>query len=96
MPVIKSARKKLRVDKKRQGANKKIKALIESSIKKVEKKPTSESMQKAFSIVDKGVKHNIIHKNKASRIKSRLSKLLKPVKASSSPVKREVSKNKKK
>lgn len=96
MPVIKSAKKKLRVDKKRQGSNKKIKALVESSIKKVEKKPTSESMRKAFSIVDKSVKRNIIHKNKASRIKSRLSKLLKPIKTSSSPIKKEVSKKKKK
>ncbi|OGH41824.1 MAG: hypothetical protein A3H79_02785 [Candidatus Levybacteria bacterium RIFCSPLOWO2_02_FULL_36_8b] len=80
MPVIKSAKKKLRADKKRQSANKIIKALIESSIKKFEKKPTLKGIQKAFSVMDKGVKRNVMHKNKASRIKSRLSKLMKPVK----------------
>ena len=76
MPAIKSAKKKLRVDKKRESANKKIKALVNISIKKAQRKPTPKNIQEAFSIIDKGVKKNIIHKNKAARIKSRLSKLL--------------------
>lgn len=76
MPAIKSAKKKLRVDRKRESSNKKIKALVSVSIKKAQRKPTSKSIQEAFSIIDKGVKKNIIHKNKAARIKSRLSKLL--------------------
>lgn len=76
MPVIKSAKKKLRVDRKRQSANKRIKSLIESSIKKAQRKPTPKNIQEAVSILDKSVKNNITHKNKASRIKSRLSKLI--------------------
>lgn len=76
MPVIKSARKKLKVDRKRESANKKLSSLVEISIKKAKRKPTPKSVQEAFSIIDKGVKKNIIHKNKASRIKSRLSKLI--------------------
>ena len=76
MPAIKSAKKKLRADKKRESANKKIGAFVKLSIKKAERKPTPKSIQEAFSIIDKGVKKNIIHKNKASRLKSRLSKLL--------------------
>lgn len=76
MPAIKSAKKKLRVDKKRTSANKKMEALINVSIKKAQRKPTPKSIQEAFSIIDKGVKKNIIHKNKAARLKSRLSKLL--------------------
>jgi small subunit ribosomal protein S20 len=76
MPAIKSARKKLRVDRKITSSNKKIKALINISIKKAQKKPTPKSIQEAFSVIDKGVKKNIIHKNKAARIKSRLSKLI--------------------
>lgn len=76
MPAIKSAKKKLRVDKKRESANKKIKALVNISIKKAQRKPTPKNIQEAFSIIDKGVKKNIIHKNKASRLKSRLSKIL--------------------
>lgn len=76
MPAIKSAKKKLRVDKKRESANKKIKALVNISIKKTQRKPTPKNIQEAFSIIDKEVKKNIIHKNKASRLKSRLSKIL--------------------
>ena len=76
MPAIKSAKKKLRADKKRTSANKKMEALINISIKKAQRKPTPKSIQEAFSIIDKGVKKNIIHKNKDSRLKSKLSKLL--------------------
>lgn len=76
MPAIKSARKKLRVDKKRTSANKKMEASINVSIKKAQRKPTPKSIREAFSNVDKGVKKNIVHKNKAARIKSRLSKLI--------------------
>lgn len=76
MPVIKSAKKKLRADKKRQSANKKIEALVSIFLKKAQKKPTPKNIQEAFSLIDKGVKKNIIHKNKAARLKSRLSKLI--------------------
>lgn len=75
MPAIKSAKKKLRVDKKRTSANKKMETLANVSIKKAQRKPTPKSIQEASSIIDKCVKKNIIHKNKAARIKSRLSKL---------------------
>ena len=64
MPAIKSARKKLRVDKKRESANKKMAALINVTIKKAEKKPTPKSIQEAFKVIDKGVKKDIIHKIK--------------------------------
>lgn len=80
MPVIKSAKKKLKVDKKRASANKKVKVLVEKALKKAYKTPTPKSVQNAFSVVDKAVKNRIIHKNKASRLKSRLSKLLGPTK----------------
>lgn len=76
MPAIKSARKKLRADKKRESANKKIRSLVAISIKKAERTPTPKSVQEAFSIVDKAIKKDVMHKNKGSRIKSRLSKLL--------------------
>lgn len=88
MPVIKSAKKKLKVDKKRESANKKMEAFINLIIKKAQKKPTPGSIQKAFSIIDKGAKKNIIHKNKAARLKSRLSKLLGKKSQSSKKVKK--------
>lgn len=76
MPVIRSAKKKLRVDRKRESANKKVEAFINFVIKKAQRKPTPGSIREAFKVIDKGVKKNIFHKNKASRIKSRLSKLI--------------------
>ena len=76
MPVIKSAKKKLRVDKKRESANKKAESFINLVVKKAQKKPTQESVREAFKAIDKGVKKDIYHKNKAARIKSRLSKLI--------------------
>lgn len=77
MPVIKSARKKLRVDKKRESQNKKMRSLIDLTIKRAERKPTPGSVGEAFRVIDKSVKKDIMHKNKAARLKSRLSKLIK-------------------
>ena len=82
MPVIRSAKKKLRVDKRREFSNKKYKLLIQSSIKKAEKSPTVKNVQTAVKSIDKGVKNKILHKNKASRLKSRLSKLISEKKVS--------------
>jgi small subunit ribosomal protein S20 len=76
MPVIKSAKKKLKVDKKRESANKKTKAFINLVVKKAQKKPTEATVREAFKAIDKGVKKDIFHKNKGARIKSGLSKLI--------------------
>jgi small subunit ribosomal protein S20 len=91
MPVIKSAKKKLKVDRKRESANKKAQAFINLVIKKAQNKPTSESIRIAFKAIDKGVKNKIFHKNKSARMKSRLSKLI----AKKSPVTLKAKKNKK-
>lgn len=76
MPVIKSAKKKLKADKKRKLFNKKIEISINLAVKKAQKKPTPENIRKAFTAIDKGVKKDIFHKNKGARIKSKLSKLI--------------------
>ena len=77
MPVIKSAKKKLRQDKKRTAQNKKIKDTLKEVVKKAKKTPSEKAIREAVKTVDKAAKKNIIHKNKAARIKSALSKLLK-------------------
>lgn len=74
MPVIKSAKKKLRQDKKRTLVNKKLKNLLKIAVKTAEKKSSDENIRKAFKAVDKAAKANVIHKNKAARMKSALSK----------------------
>lgn len=75
MPVIKSAKKKLRQDIKRQKTNHKLKDLMLRALKKANKSASEKNLKQAVSFIDKSVKKNIIHGNKASRIKSRLSKL---------------------
>lgn len=80
MPVIKSAIKKQRKDKKRTVHNSKLRKTLEEKLKKVKKSSTPASVAATISLIDKAVKKNLIHKNKASRLKSKLSKMEKPVK----------------
>ncbi|OGH02965.1 MAG: hypothetical protein A2798_00875 [Candidatus Levybacteria bacterium RIFCSPHIGHO2_01_FULL_37_17] len=87
MPVIKSAKKKLRKDILREKRNDLIRNSLKQVLKQIKNKPTAESIKKAIKIADKAAKKNIIHKNKASRIKSRLSKLVKNKNTTSKPSK---------
>jgi len=77
MPVTFSAKKAFRRDRRRALINKKIKEKIKEVLKKTRQKPTKESLKVVASVLDRAVKKKIIHQNKASRLKSRLSKLLK-------------------
>jgi small subunit ribosomal protein S20 len=78
MPVIKSAKKKLKQDKKRQIHNDKLKNLYKSLVKEAKKTSKQTTIHDAVSAIDKAVKHRIIHKNKAARVKSALSKISSP------------------
>ncbi len=78
MPVIKSAIKKLRHDQKREAHNDVVRKTVKDSVKRATKKKTPSEVKKAISLVDKAVKANLMHKNKAARIKSRLTKGTKP------------------
>lgn len=75
MPVIASAEKKMRKDKKRTLLNKKRKEEVKKLISLAKKSKTPESVKKAQSAVAKLSKVNIIHKNKAARLISQLYKL---------------------
>lgn len=77
MPITKSAQKALRQTKRRTTINKIWKQKLKNAIKKAKAQKTKEAISYAFKIADKAAKVRIIHKNKAGRIKSRLSKLLK-------------------
>lgn len=76
MPVSKQAEKKLRHDRLRTKTNAGKKLALRDAIKKTRKQPTAKSLTEVFSLLDKATKTNLIHKNKAARLKSRLSKLL--------------------
>lgn len=73
MPVIKSAQKKMRKDIKRTALNAQKKTIIKGLIKNARRTPSKEGLSSVFSALDKAVKTNLIHANKAARIKSRLS-----------------------
>lgn len=75
MPVTKSAKKALRRDQRRRKINLKIKIPLKKAIKTARKGPTQKTLGKAFSWLDQAVKKHLIHKNKAARLKSRLSSL---------------------
>lgn len=95
MPVIKSAKKKLRQDIKRTKINKRLRDLLKESLKKALKSKTAVSIEKAIKLADKAAKLKIIHKNKAARIKSKLSKFAKKS-AIPAPKKETVKKSKRK
>lgn len=95
MPIIKSAIKKLRKDIKREKHNDSLRKILKDKIKEVKKNPSEENMSHLFSLADKTAKKHIIHKNKAARIKSRISKLL-SVKTPKSKIIKKIKKNPKK
>lgn len=75
MPIIKRAKKKLRHDRavtKRTAAQRKT---LRTSVKEYRAKPSAKALDTAMSVIDKAAKFKVIHKNKAARLKSRLSKL---------------------
>lgn len=76
MPVTKQAIKKVRQDKRKTIYNKRKKKTYKETIKDYLKNPTASGLKKVFTAVDRAAKTNVIHKNKASRLKSRLSKKL--------------------
>lgn len=76
MPVTAQAEKKLRRDRKQQKVNAVHRAHLRDGVKSMRKTPTKKQLQEVFTLLDKSVKLHVIHKNKASRLKSRLSKLL--------------------
>lgn len=75
MPVTKSATKALRKDLRRKKINKRIRLKIKKAIQLVLLKPSRKNIQLAHSALDRAAKKNVVHKNKVSRLKSKLAKL---------------------
>lgn len=86
MPIIKSAQKKMRKDKKLTAHNAAKKINLKNLIKQIRKNPSPAVFQQLQSSLDKAVKTNLMHANKAARLKSRLSKITEPVKISTKKV----------
>ncbi len=84
MPIIKSAKKRVRVAHKQSVQNAKTKKNLKSSIKSFfsaleEGKKVDEAQSKAQSAIDTAVKKGVLSKNKAARKKSQLNNKAKAV-----------------
>ena len=74
MPVTVSAAKALRRDQHRTQVNRRYRARIKMALDQHRHQPTEASLQAAYQILDRAAKVNIIHQNKAARLKSQLAK----------------------
>lgn len=77
MPVTKQAIKKVRQDRRKTIYNMKVKKAYKKLVSVFRKTPTPASLKLVYKTLDRAAKTNVIHKNKAARLKSRLSKLVK-------------------
>ena len=101
MPIIQSAKKRVKTAKKAAVRNSKTKRSLRASLKAFVRKPSAASQSQAQSQLDKAAKKGVIHKNKAARLKSRNAKKakaagIKPTKAAKAkPASKPVAKTKK-
>ena len=77
MPIIKSAKKRVRVASKAATRNSKTKRSLRTAIKVFHASVTGTNADKAQSEIDKAVKKGVIHKNKAARKKKQLARAAK-------------------
>ncbi|MGM0498662.1 MAG: 30S ribosomal protein S20 [Bacillota bacterium] len=82
MPIIKSAKKRVKTIEKKTAQNRKWKNRLKDAIKNMEKaveagdsEAAAEQLKETKKVIDKAVTRNIIHKNNAARKKSRLTKM---------------------
>ena len=78
MPLIESARKKMRKDKKRTVKNLEYQELYKKTFKAIKKGGTKlpTLISKYYSQIDRAVREKIIHKNKGNRLKRAAAKLI--------------------
>jgi len=87
MPITSSAIKALRASKKKKVYNTRRKDAISEVVKKIKKLVSEKNIKDAealiataYKAIDKACKTNLLHKNTASRKKSRLSAMIKRAK----------------
>ncbi len=82
MPIIKSAKKRVKITEKKTAQNREWKDRLKNAIKDMEKaveagdkEAAAEQLKETKKVIDKAVTRNILHKNNAARKKSRLTKM---------------------
>ena len=80
MPIIKSSKKSLRVGQRRKVENDLVRSKIKSAVKgaklsiAAKKEDVAEKLETLYRELDLAAKKNVIHRNKAARLKSRITK----------------------
>ncbi len=77
MPVTVTAKRALRSSKRKQDMNRIITARLEGALRVARRDKKQKDITTAMSYIDRASKKGLIHRNKAARIKSQLSKLAK-------------------
>jgi ribosomal protein S20 len=73
MPIIKSAKKRVKVANKAAVRNSKTKRSLKTALKSFAKKADAKSHSAAQSNLDKAAKKGLMHKNKVARLKKQLA-----------------------
>ena len=76
MPVTKTAKRALRGSRAKELINKLTIGKLEVAMRQAKKTKSPEKIGKAISLADRAAKRKVIHKNKAARIKSQMTKLM--------------------
>ncbi len=83
MPNIKSAKKRMRSNARKAEVNTLVYSSMKTAVKKFEKEvkagnkeQASNNLNIALQRIDKAKNSGLVHKNKAARLKSRLTKML--------------------
>lgn len=73
MPILKNAKKALRASQRKHDLNQPVRSRLKTASDKVLKSRKAEDLPMAYSAIDKAAKKKLIHKNKAARLKAKLS-----------------------
>lgn len=74
MPILANAKKALRVSLRKTEVNRRLKSQLKTALRLVKKSPETDALATAYSKIDKAVKSNIIHPNKAARLKRQVAR----------------------
>jgi small subunit ribosomal protein S20 len=76
LPTHKSAKKRLKTNEKSNIRNRAVKSQLRTLVKNAETSVDEASLKEAVSLLDRAARKKVIHPNKASRMKSRLAKMV--------------------
>jgi ribosomal protein S20 len=77
MPILNNAKKALRSSFRKAEMNRVLKSKVKTTRDAVTTAPGIKTLSTFFSSIDTAVKRNLLHRNKAARLKSQASKLVK-------------------